>query len=139
MSALKMQVTPYLLVDTLRDWLVIQVTHSDGVNVFRAQTRDNAYGQYEAIKASKFYHMLAFISPDGACIESEYAPVFAHIPRPAFSPTPNADAIMAIKTNDKLIGGFINTPIEAFEKKPAPVIPAGFVTGALPSGFKSGK
>ena len=132
MSALKMQVTPYLLVDTLRDWLVIQVTHSDGVNVFRAQTRDNAYGQYEAIKASKFYHMLAFISPDGACIESEYAPVFAHIPRPAPEPSP----IVTVPPADW------NTAIQQmvdFQKQTAPAMPAGFVTGALPSGFKSGK
>lgn len=127
---MQLEVTKYLLVDTLKDWLVIQITQSVGVNVFRSKDRAKADKQYEDIKAGGYYHMLALVSGEGELISSEYKPVFAHLHK-------EPKQIGTARTSP-----FPDSPWPPGDGFPAPepkpALPPGFGTG-LPSGFKTGK
>lgn len=158
---MKLEVSPYLLVDTMTDWLVIQITSMNGVQAFRSKTRDKAEAHYEGLKAGGNYHMLALVSGDGACVASEYKPKLADkswaaeigkgaydAPEPAKIKRPEPakpdDWNTAIQkmvdvqkqeTAATLPAGFAPGN---YQQPAKPAIPAGFTTG-LPGGFKTGK
>ena len=152
---MKLEVSPYLLVDTMTDWLVIQITSMNGVQAFRSKTRDKAEAHYEGLKAGGNYHMLALVSGDGAVIASEYkpkledkswaaeigkgaydAPQPAKIARPREWPeVPKAVAIAEQRDDWNTA---IQKMVDLQKQTAPPTIPAGFTTG-LPGGFKTGK
>lgn len=152
---MQLEVSPYLLVDTLRDWLVVQITSTAGVNVYRAKTRDKAEPHYEAIKASGSYHMLALMNEDGECIASEHKPrienkswakevVRSEPPRipdrwkepVSRDPATQAQGAALIVASELAKPGGIVETAKAIEEKRVDL--SGFTTG-LPSGFKTGK
>lgn len=137
---MQLEVSPYLLVDTLRDWLVVQITSTAGVNVYRAKSRDKAEPHYEAIKASGSYHMLALMNEDGECIASGHKPRIVNNSWAKEVVKPKLKLPEPINDPNRLPYGHPDTP-EGKAHGIAPVKPvdlSGFTTG-LPSGFKTGK
>lgn len=147
---MQLEVSPYLLVDTLRDSLVIQVTFKDGVNVYRSKDYDKGEATYNALKAKGDYHMLAFVSGEGECLSSEYKPYKLTDVTPPKEPakpthwkepvscdpaTQAQVAALIVASEFAKPGGIVETA-KAIEEKRVDL--SGFTTG-LPSGFKTGK
>lgn len=126
---MQLEVSPYLLVDTLRDWLVIQVTFKDGVNVYRSKVYDKGEATYNALKAKGDYHMLAFVSGEGECLSSEYKPYKLTDVTPPKEPAKPAREWPEVPKS---------VAIAEHREETKAVDLSGFTTG-LPSGFKTGK